>query len=303
MSKSYGNSILMSEHPSSVMEKMSRMTNGGQRNPQSQPGNPDICPVGDMHLLFSEPHVKGFTRMGCVDATITCATCKEMAAGSIIVKMHEVRKKREELESTPDVVWDILEDGAKRASVRAEKTMDEVREVTGLSRNRPVISMQKRAYNASESSRAGHDLSAQSAFWDQEPAIRSKNLQQYWLANLVPTDIRLTQDSDRVFVTWKKKRVYVTTSRENLDGRWGFEAKPKSYELLALLCWDKHRWLHDFIVPQIAYQAPWTSFKKAYKNEDMVFWVRQTDSRYFLELPNAEPIDITDYRGQYAPMS
>jgi tryptophanyl-tRNA synthetase len=303
MSKSYGNSILMSEHPSSVIEKMSRMTNGGQRNPQSQPGNPDICPVGDMHLLFSEPHVREFTRLGCVDATITCATCKEMAAGSIIVKLHEVRMKREELENTPDTVWDILEDGAKRASARAEKTMAEVREVTGLSRNRPVTSMQKRAYSASESSRAGHDLSAQLALWDQEPTIRSKNLQQYWLANLVPTDIRLTQDSDRVFVTWKKKRVYVTTSRENLDGRWGFEAKPKSYELLALLCWDRERRLHDFIVPQIAYQGPWTSFKKAHKNEDLIFWVRQTDSRYFLELPEAQPIDITDYRGQYAPMS
>jgi tryptophanyl-tRNA synthetase len=106
-----------------------------------------------------------------------------------------------------------------------------------------------------------------------------------------------------VFVTWKKKRVYVTTSRENLDGRWGFDARPKSYEMLALLCWDKELRLHDFIVPQIVYQVPWTTYKKMHKNEDMIFWVTRSDSKYFLELPEASPIDITGYRGQYGPMS
>jgi tryptophanyl-tRNA synthetase len=304
MSKSYGNTILMSEHPAFIMDKMSRMTNGGQRNPQSEPGNPDICPVGDMHLLFSDPSVRAFTRAGCVDAVIPCDQCKRMAADSIIVQLHDIRLERERLERNEEYVWSVLADGAKRATARADETMHQVREATGLSRRRSIARLSdKRAYSASEAQHDGHDLIAQEAFWDQEPALRAKNVRDYWLSRIVPSEIKLIQDSDRVFVTWKKKRVYVTTSRENVDGCFGFEAKPKSYEMLALLCWDKEKRLHDFIVPQIAYQIPWTAYKKSHKNEDVVFWVKRKDARYFLELPDAEPIEITEYRGQYGPMS
>ncbi len=304
MSKSYGNTILMSDHPAIVSEKMSGMSNGGQRNPQSEPGNPDICPVGEMHILFSAPQVRSFTRKGCMDAAIPCSQCKWMAAESINLQMHDVRVNREQLERSPDRVWEVLEDGSKRSSARAEQTMKEVRQAVGLSR-RPLadISRLKRAYNASEANHEGHDLSAEAAFWDQEPALRAKNVREYWLSNIVPSEIRLKQDSDRVFVTRKNKRVYVTTSRENLDSRWGFESKTKSYEMLALLCWDKEFRLHDFIVPLIAYQIPWFAYKKTHKNEVMIFWVTRTDSRFLLELPEASPIDITEYRGQYKPMS
>jgi tryptophanyl-tRNA synthetase len=303
MSKSYGNTILMSDHPAIIAQKMGRMTNGGQRNPQTEPGDPDRCPVGEMHALFSDPQVRGFTRMGCVDATIPCEQCKKMAANSINVQLHQVHVTRERLDRNPDQVWEILDEGAKRATARAEQTMQLVRRAMGLSRKQLPDSLSSRAYNASEASREGHDLSGQVAFWDQDPALRAKNVREYWLSTIVPSEIKLTQDSDQVFVTRKKKRVFVTTSRENLGGRWGFEAKPKSYEMLALLCWDSELRLHDFIVPQVAYQVPWTAFKKAHKNEDIIFWVARSDSRYVLELPNALPIDITEYRGQYRPMS
>ena len=102
MSKSYGNSILMSEHPAFVLEKMSRMTNGGQRNPQSEPGNPDICPVGDMHALFSERMIDDHIRTGCRTADIQCVECKLMAANSINLHLHPIRERREKLERNPD---------------------------------------------------------------------------------------------------------------------------------------------------------------------------------------------------------
>ncbi|NYF79202.1 tryptophan--tRNA ligase [Granulicella arctica] len=303
MSKSYGNSILLSDVPGSVLEKMSRMTNGGQRNPQSKPGNPDICPVGDMHALFSKPMVNDMIRERCKTAEIHCVQCKEIASASINLHLHPIRERREQLEKNPDEVWSILERGAAEAVKRAEATMDQVRSVTGLSRNRPISSQVKRAFVTSESSREGHDLSLQTVWWDQEPNLRAKNVRDYWLSSIVPVEVKLTQDSDRVFVTWKKKRVYVTTSREDLEGRWGFEAKPKSYELLALLCWDKELTLHDFIVPQVVYQAPWTAYKKAHKDENLIFWMSRSGSQYYLELPGAEPIEITAYRGQYGPMN
>lgn len=304
MSKSYGNSILMSDHPAIIREKMSRMSNGGQRNPQSEPGNPDWCPVGNMHALFSDDRTNGFIREACTTAAIPCSQCKEMASNGIVLKLVDIRQKREELEKDPDGVWAILENGAKRASSRAEQTMEHVRQVMGLSRSKPVKSVAfKRAYTASESSRSGHDLSDHSDWWEMEQNVRARNLREYWLSNILPYERTLTQDSDRVFVTSKKKRIYVTTSREDHAGAWAFEAKPKTYEVLTLLCWDKAFRLHDFIIPQIVYQAPWIAYKKTHKNEDLTFWIKNSGDEFYLELPDVEPVDITAYRGDYRAVS
>jgi tryptophanyl-tRNA synthetase len=302
MSKSYGNTILISDPPVFIKEKMSRMTNGGQRNPQSLPGDPDRCPVGDMHKLFSEPHVIEFTHSGCRSATISCATCKQMGADSIIVQLHGVRERREQLETNPEEVWSILEQGAAHAASRAEHTMSEVRAATGLARtpNRGPVAQ---VYFAGEAIRTGHDLGEFQIWWNQDSAVRAKNLRDYWLTSIVPSEIRLTQDSDRVYITPKKKRVYVTAAREAGDHTWIFDAKPKSYEILALLCWDEDRRLHDFVVPQILYQGPWTAFKKRFgKDEEMRFRVARMAERYLLQLPDAEPIDITSYQGSYEPV-
>ncbi|CAN5612411.1 hypothetical protein BH10ACI4_BH10ACI4_32970 [soil metagenome] len=304
MSKSYGNSILLSDHPASVLEKMSRMTNGGQRNPQTEPGDPDICPVGDMHGLFSESTVNQSIRNQCRTAEILCASCKAVAASSINLHLQPIRERREALEKDPDRLWTILEQGGERALARAELTMKQVRAATGLSRTRPKpAESDKRAYSANDSSRSGHNLISNSAWWDQEQNLRAKNVREHWLTNIVPAEIKLTQDSEQVYVTWKKKRVYVTTSRENPEGHWDFEAKPKSYEMLALLCWDEKKLLHDFIIPQAAYQAPWTAFKRAHKDELMNFEVRRSEEKFYLCLPHAEPIEITQYRGEYKPMN
>jgi tryptophanyl-tRNA synthetase len=304
MSKSYGNSILLSDHPAVILEKMSRMANGGQRTPQTLAGNPDICPVGDMHALFSTPITNEMIRTRCRTAEILCANCKELAADSINLHLHPIRERREALEKNPDQLWSILDNGAKRAVVRAEETMEQVRNVTGLSRTQPSTgSSEQRAYSTHESSRTGHDLSSRRDWWDQPSNVRAKNIREHWLLNIVPAEIKLTQDSEQVYITWKKKRVYVTTARENTDHHWGFEAKPKSYEILALLCWNEDLQLQDFIVPQTVYQVAWTAFKKAHKDAKLTFWVKRSGTQYYLDLPGAEPIEITQYRGEYKPMN
>ena len=305
MSKSYGNSILLSDHPSVILDKLSRMTNGGQRNPQTLAGNPDICPVGDMHALFSTQMTGEMIRTRCRTAEILCAQCKNLAAGSINLHLHPIRERREALEKDTDQLWSILDQGAERALVRAESTMEQVRAVTGLSRTRPAAtSPAQRAYSSHDSSRTGHDLISQKASWDLEPNLRAKNIREHWLLNVVPAEIKLTQDSEGVYITWKKKRVYVTTSREYADGAWPFKAKAKTYEMLALLCWDKQFRLHDFIVPQAAFQAPWTAFKKSHHKDELLgFSIRRSHGQFYLDLPGAEPIEITQYRGEYKPMN
>ena len=305
MSKSYGNSILMSDDPAIVSEKMSRMSNGGQRNPQSAPGNPDWCPVGNMHALFSEARNNLFIRTGCETATIPCSQCKQMGAHGIILSLVNIRNKRERLEENPDEVWSILENGAKRASARAEQTMEHVRSVMGLSRTRPVRPQaSKRAYTASAGGRLGHDLTMHSDWWEMEQSVRARNMRDYWLSEILPFDVNLTQDSDRIFINRKRKRIYVTTSRENRPDMWGFDSKLKTYEVMALLCWDSLFRLHDFIVPQIVYQGAWNALKKkSPKDVEVVFWVRRSAGQFYLELPGAEQIDITAYRGDYRPVS
>ena len=258
-----------------------------------------------MHALFSTQMTNEMIRTRCRTADILCADCKALAAGSINLHLFPIRERREALEKNPDQLWSILEQGGTRAATRAEVTMEQVRAVTGLSRNRPAIaSSDRRAYSASEASRSGHDLSTHTAWLDQETNLRAKNVREYWLANIVPAEIRLTQDTEQVYITGKKKRVYVNVARMGEDGSWGFEIKPKTYELLSLLCWDDHNILHDFIIPQIAFQAPWTAHKKTIgKNEITVLRVQNEGARFLLKVPNAEPIEITQYRGEYTPMN
>jgi tryptophanyl-tRNA synthetase len=301
MSKSYGNSILLSDWPSNVVEKMSRMSNGGQRNPQSTPGDPDVCPVGDMHKLFSEPAIDEFIRKSCRDATLPCAQCKVMAADGINSHLVPIRDRREQLERSPGKVWDILEAGAARAQLRAEQTMQQVRDVTGLSRTRRPVPSGQRLRFQGPNYPAPHDMQLQQSWWNVARAFRERNLRDYWRSSLVPSETPLKAEDDRMFVTRAGKRVLVCAAREDPAQRWVFQAKVKTCEVLVLLCWDAEFRMHDFVIPQSVFVAPWTAQKKLYKKDEMIFYVTAQDGRFTLILPGAS-LDITDYRGRYQPI-
>ncbi len=138
------------------------------------------------------------------------------------------------------------------------------------------------------------DLSGHQDWWKLEAPIRISRLQEYWRAELVPTEIKLREDSDSVYVTQSGKRVLVTAAREFEHGvqpksneylffaessnyNYEFETKSKSYEVFVLLCWEQseHR-LHDFVIPQDRYIAAWTAYKKAHKADKYVpFWCNE----------------------------
>jgi tryptophanyl-tRNA synthetase len=301
MSKSYGNSILLSEWPGDVQAKMSGMSNGGQRNPQTEPGDPDICPVGDMHRLFSEPMVLGYIERGCRTAEIRCSECKMMAANGINAHLAPIRERRNKLERDPAQIWRVLEQGAGRARLRAEEAMSQVREVTGLSRVRQPVPPKRRLLNGLAYDSA-HDLSEQSDWWEIDRAARGRNLREHWRNFIVPSEIGLKFEGDRLYTTRGGKRVYVTTAREEPENSWSFYAKAKSYEVLVLLCWSKNFQLNDYIVPQSAYVKPWTVLKKTYGKVEVNFKVTREGDRTMLNLPGADAIDITSYRGEYRPI-
>jgi tryptophanyl-tRNA synthetase len=83
MSKSYGNAIYLTDPRDTVYRKALSMSNGGQRPTQADPGNPEICPVGDLHRIFSLPVIDQQIREGCTSATIRCDECKFKVATSI----------------------------------------------------------------------------------------------------------------------------------------------------------------------------------------------------------------------------
>jgi len=95
---------------------------------RTDPGNPDVCPVFSYHKLFSpKPAIERVNRE-CRTAEIGCVDCKKLMADNLVAWIEPIQGKRREFESRPQRVWDILDDGSKRARKAAQKTMERVRE-------------------------------------------------------------------------------------------------------------------------------------------------------------------------------
>ena len=125
MSKSYGNTIEMTDPESVVRQKLKTMVTDPARIRRSDPGDPDKCPVGDLHKVFSTPETLAKVYDGCRTAGIGCIECKSWAADALIQVLKPIQERRASFGAAE--VDDILKDGSDRARVRAEQTMVEVR--------------------------------------------------------------------------------------------------------------------------------------------------------------------------------
>jgi tryptophanyl-tRNA synthetase len=135
MSKSYGNYILLSEPEESLRQKLKTMVTDPARVRRTDPGNPDVCPVGDLHKIFSDKETLARVDVGCRTATIGCIECKSWAAGNIVKVLKPMQERRKKYEDNPRLACDILEAGSQRAQKIAESTMVQVREAIKISRN------------------------------------------------------------------------------------------------------------------------------------------------------------------------
>jgi tryptophanyl-tRNA synthetase len=133
MSKSYGNSILLSDPESHVRAKLKTMVTDPARVRRTDPGNPDICPVGDLHKIFSDAETLAKVNVGCRTAGIGCIQCKGWAADSVMRVLAPMQERRVKYEDNPKMVWEILEAGSTKARAVAEKTMTEAREAMNFS--------------------------------------------------------------------------------------------------------------------------------------------------------------------------
>ena len=132
MSKSLNNHIELAATPEETTKRVREMVTDPARVKRTDPGNPDVCNVFSMHKIFSSQEEIDMVNVECRRAGIGCVDCKMLLAKNLNKHLEPFRAKRAELASKPDYVEDVLNDGAKRASVIAQTTMNEVREAMHL---------------------------------------------------------------------------------------------------------------------------------------------------------------------------
>ena len=125
MSKSYGNTILMTDPEPVVRQKLKTMVTDPARVRRTDPGDPDKCPVGDLHKVFSTPETLAKVYDGCRSAGIGCIECKSWAADALVKVLQPIQERRAGFSESQ--VKEILDEGSSRARQRAEVTMQQVR--------------------------------------------------------------------------------------------------------------------------------------------------------------------------------
>src|SRR5215212_1952670 len=132
MSKSLNNHIELACTPEETTARVREMVTDPARMKRTDPGNPDVCNVYTMHKIFSPPADVEMVNVECRRAGIGCVDCKKLLAKNMNNHLEPFRTRRAEFASRPGYVQDVLKDGAQRARVIAEKTMEEVREAIAL---------------------------------------------------------------------------------------------------------------------------------------------------------------------------
>ena len=133
MSKSYGNTIMLADPEPVVRQKLKTMVTDPARVRRSDPGNPDVCPVGDLHKIFSSKETMAKVNEGCRSAGIGCIECKGWAADALLQLLSPMQERRRKFEENPKLAWDILEAGTERARKTSGATMEDVRAAMGMS--------------------------------------------------------------------------------------------------------------------------------------------------------------------------
>jgi tryptophanyl-tRNA synthetase len=132
MSKSYNNTIALREDPDEIQQKLRTMPTDPARVRRTDPGNPDVCPVWQLHEVYSGDEVKTWVREGCSSAGIGCLDCKQPIIDSVLAELGPVQERAAEFEQDPSRVRAIISEGSEAARDLARQTLEEVRTAMGL---------------------------------------------------------------------------------------------------------------------------------------------------------------------------
>ena len=289
MSKSYGNSILLSEEAPQVAEKIKNSVT--DRPKLTDRGSPYRCPVGNLHQIFSDPKTLAYITEGCTQATITCVECKELAIHSVNAHLEPIRERRRQLAQQPDKLKQIIQEGDEKARRAAEATMVLARESVGLLRlgavedlaSRDVPDLRLRVPESISAAKTEEER------WEISTAP--------WLEHVSKTH-PLRKDRPRTFITRRGRKVGVQSAAEQ-DGMWKFRLNDRPLNVLVLLVQDKDRYLHDFILPPKVVQDHWKQFER--EDGNVVVSVRKSQSGASLVLGDRD-IPIQQFEGNYADL-
>jgi tryptophanyl-tRNA synthetase len=128
MSKSYGNTINLSDAEPVVRQKLKTMVTDPARVRRTDPGNPDVCPVYEFHKIYSPQEVQAQINTDCRTAAIGCIDCKKLVADKMVERMAPMWDARASLMSHPSRIDEIVQDGSQRAAKVAKATLAEVNE-------------------------------------------------------------------------------------------------------------------------------------------------------------------------------
>ncbi|WP_447977595.1 tryptophan--tRNA ligase [Candidatus Nitrospira bockiana] len=128
MSKSYGNTINLSDSEPVVRQKLKTMVTDPARVRRTDPGNPDICPVFDFHKIYSQPPVIERINRECRTAEIGCIDCKKLVADAMVAALSPIWDARKDFSNDPKRVEEILDAGSHRAKKESHQVLEEVKE-------------------------------------------------------------------------------------------------------------------------------------------------------------------------------
>ncbi len=127
MSKSYGNAIYLSETAEETAKKVMSMMTDPARKRKDDPGDPDICPLHEIHKLVGDPDVIAEFDSCCRAGSCGCVMHKRKLVEDLNGYLAEFRARRAELAADPSAAWKVLEEGAQRVRPAVEELMGEVR--------------------------------------------------------------------------------------------------------------------------------------------------------------------------------
>ena len=134
MSASYGNAIDLGDSAEKTAKSLKTMVTDPARVRRTDPGDPEKCPVFELHRCFSTDEQRSWVVDGCTSAGIGCIDCKKVLIENVEQRIGPVREKRTELLARPDDLKDVLRDGARRATEVATPVVETVRQTMGLGR-------------------------------------------------------------------------------------------------------------------------------------------------------------------------
>ncbi|HYM36721.1 MAG TPA: tryptophan--tRNA ligase [Steroidobacteraceae bacterium] len=126
MSKSVGNTILLSDTPDETWVKMKSAVTDPLKVRKGDPGRPEVCLVYTYHEKWNPAETKEIYA-GCTTGALGCVDCKKRITEKINEARAPGREKRAELAAKPEQIMLTLERGEEQPHTEAEKTMSEVR--------------------------------------------------------------------------------------------------------------------------------------------------------------------------------